>query len=139
MGAFGPNVFEDDTACDILVFMTGNEVYKLDQTFEELLASSDIDHYQVQEILVLSLIILASIDFDKLVNSALKIGYIDDITRIIAGNERKWCTSNHIVECKKCLDKIKTPEVSETYELWDESGSIDEWLKVINDIIDLFP
>lgn len=139
MGAFGPNVFEDDTACDIITGMTGEEVNSLDKTFKGLLTFEDIDHYQVQEILVVALIILALIDWDKLRNSRLKISYLDEIKRLVAGNESKWCTKNHIVQCKQCLERIKNPEISETYELWDESGSIDEWLTVVNGIIDLFP
>lgn len=142
MGTFGPNVFDDDSACDALDDLPDMVIDKLVETFKSVLNSEYVDYDEGQEVLAYSMVVLGLINVQNIVkrlDKQVSSLYTERLLKIIERNKHPWTTIDQlsiIDDCRECLKKIKEPQISEISELWHEGDWSEDWLTVVDGIID---
>ncbi|CAH6719961.1 hypothetical protein CLIB1444_03S01332 [[Candida] jaroonii] len=143
MGTFGFEVFDDDMACDALAYVQSMDkpFEKFEQCFDSVLTEEYIDSEEAQEALAYSMIMIAFIDMKKIdgrSDQQLGVPYRERVVDIEKKFKDQWASYDQKPLVKKCIDaleRIKKPQVSELYDLWNESDGIDGWYPVVDGII----
>ncbi|CAH6719960.1 hypothetical protein CLIB1444_03S01310 [[Candida] jaroonii] len=141
MGTFGPNVFDDDSACEALDSLPEEVIEKFTQSFRTVLEKDYIEYEEGQAVLAYSMVVLGLIDdqnIGKRKDKQLDPFYKERLLTVVNKNKDFWSSSDQtavVGDCVKCLVKLKRPEVSEVSELWHEGGSPEEWVALVDGII----
>lgn len=143
MGTFGFEVFDDDLACDALAYvqLMDKPFEKFDQCFDAVLTQEFIDSDEGQEVLAYAMILIAFIDMKKIEkrnDQQLGAPYRERVLDIEKKFKDQWATCDQqplIEKCIKAIERVKTPQISELYELWDESDGVSGWYPVVDGLI----
>jgi hypothetical protein len=129
MGAWGLLNFENDTALDFVATVEEKGIEQIKSAIEVINTIEEdayVDSYLCEEA-------LAAVEYIAAAKDRMTEDFPEDAEEWLQANKANLLAIRGIIaKCQQAIDRIKNN--SEGKDLWEESGDVEEWNKVLDDL-----
>jgi hypothetical protein len=129
MGAWGLLNFENDTALDFVATVEEKGIEQIKSAIEVINTIEEdayVDSYLCEEA-------LAAVEYIAAAKDRMAEDFPEDAEEWLQANKANLLAIRGIIaKCQQAIDRIKNN--SEGKDLWEESGDVEEWNKVLDDL-----